>query len=258
MSERGKRRAAAGLDEGRPDVAFEGAPACHAGAGGGLTMRYRDMRYDLVLATMAVIALSAVYGPAGETKQAPTYATPQAAFEAAKKAAVQKDYRAVFGALTEDNRDAFAGLMVIMGSFVKEIGAKFAKTDEDKEKVKKIETVLDKHGVTPEMTQEAMTLAKEMQGKDPAEVLPVMRKLIKPLKDRVGLVSEMMSLTDQEKKGSPFEELKTAQLKDVKVDGNTAKGKLTMIKDGTEKTDPIEFRKEGAGWKIHIDMSKKK
>lgn len=221
-------------------------------------MRWQHMRWDLALAAVVLLGMLAAYGPAGE--QAPTYATPQAAFEAAKKAVEKKDYKAVVGTLTEENRDALAGAMVVMGSMVKQFGPKFAKTDEDKAKIQKIETLLEKHGVTAEIAKKAVDLGFGAKGKEPSELMPAIRKLGESVKDRAGLIVGMLALSDQDKKmtGNPFDDLKTAQLKDVRIDGNTAKGMITTTKDGTEKTEPIEFRKEKDSWKIHIDLNKKK
>ncbi len=223
-------------------------------------MRCRHMCWDLAIATVAVLGLVTVHGPAGETKQAPTYATPKDAFEAAKKAAEKNDYKAVVGTLTKDSRDTLAGAMVIMGSFAKVYGAKFAKTDEQKANIQQIEKILDKHGVSADMAKEAVELGLATKSKSQAEVLPAMRKLGASIKDEAGLVAAMMTLAEKDKKakGNPFDDLKTAKLKGVKIEGDNAKGTIIVTKDGTEKSEPMEFRKEGAGWKIKLDLNTKK
>lgn len=213
----------------------------------------------LLGSALALLLLSGIAGlesQAGE-KKTPLYKTPQAVFDAARKAAEKGDGKGVIQILSDDNRDGMAGMMVIIGSFSTQVGAAFAKTDEDKEKIKKIDDVLTRYGVTQEMAKNAIALAKEMKGKQPFEALPPLRKLLEPVKDRAGLIADMMVLTDK-KGGKPFDEFKTAKLQDVKVDGDVARGSVLVTKDGAEKTEPIEFRKEGGGWKIHMDMNKKK
>jgi len=207
-----------------------------------------------------MIAAMALVGPAGagDTKKAPLYKTPQAVFEAATRAAEKSDMKGIIATLTDDNRDSFAGLMVVTGAFVKQIGGQFAKTDEDKAKVLKISLILDKHGITPEIIQDALAAAKDLKGKESADVLPVLRKLVQPIKDRPAFVAEVMALTDKGKDGTPFDELKSSKLKDLTITGDVAKGTVTHTTEGKEKTDPIEFRREGGGWRIHIDLNKKK
>jgi hypothetical protein len=218
-------------------------------------------RFDRILlgsasAILLLIGRAGVESQAGEQK-APLYKTPQAVFDAAKKAAEKSDLKAIIQTHSDDNRDLAAGMMLILGAYGTQLGPAVAKTDEDKAKIKKIDAVLTRYGVTPEMAKHAIVLAKEMNGKQPSESLPPLRKLLEPVKDRAGLVADMMVLTD-DKGGDPFDDLKTAKLQEVKVDGDVARGSVLVTKDGAEKTEPIVFRKEHGGWKIHIDMDKKK
>jgi hypothetical protein len=211
------------------------------------------MRHVACVGVLALLAFDD--SQAGEPK---TYKTPQAAFEAAKAAAEQGNVKAVVATFSDESVDAFAGLMIVLGAGARQAGAVLDKTVEDKARTKTIADALERHGVTPELIQAVEAWTKDLKNENPAEGLRALRKLLAPMKDRVTFVADMLGLLNQGKATRPFEELKTAQLRDVTVEGSTAKGMLTLKKEGKDRTEPLEFRSEGGGWKIHIDMKKKK
>ncbi len=187
------------------------------------------------------------------------YSTPQAAFDAAKRAAEKDDVRGFCGVLDDETRDTIAGgLLVNAAFFTRELGPKLAKTDDEKAQLKRVETILARHGFTADALQAIVTKAKELQGKDSAEVLPEVVKWLKPARDRCALVADLLALGGKEKKASPLTDVKNSRLDEVKVEGNVARGTVLIKRDDKENTEPIEFRKQGGGWRIHLDLAPKK
>jgi hypothetical protein len=185
----------------------------------------------------------------------PVYRTPQEVFEAAKKALQKEDMKGFCATLTDDSRDAFAGVMVLMPMMVKGF-AKFAPEDKQKEllaKLKPLEDVMTKHG----LTEEALNKMKgeKPAGKGPEAMKQALKQLVAPVKDRCAFIAEMVAAfkkVDGKAKEGPID-IK-GELKDVMIDGDKAKGVIVGTKDGKEKRDPIEFRKIAGSWKIDLPM----
>jgi hypothetical protein len=209
----------------------------------------------MLIVAAAMLGRIAVDAQAGEQKP---FKTPEEAFAAAKAAAEQGNLKAVVATFTDETIDGHTGLMVVLGAGAQKAGAVLDKTAEDKARTKMIGEVLSRHGVTPELIGAVDTWARNLKDENPAEGLVTLRKLLAPMKDRVGFVGDMMTLLSQGKAVKPFEDLKTGQLRNVTVDGGKAKGALTLKKDGKEISEVLEFRNEGGGWKIHMESKKKK
>jgi hypothetical protein len=116
------------------------------------------------------------------------------------------------------------------------------KTGEAKKKLQPVTDVLEKHGITDEALNK-LSQAEPGEKIDPVEA---MKPLLDQIKDKPAFYAELM--TAEEQGGAVFEQLGTATLKDLKIDGGKATGKLSLGK--TEK--PIAFKKIGNGWKIDL------
>jgi hypothetical protein len=150
--------------------------------------------------------------------------------------------------------------MVLSGALLKQIGPQFAKSDEGKAKLKNIDSVLDKHGIDADVRQAALdTLAamKEAKGKPGANTTAT-KDLARYVKDRNGFLAEMMAVLGTTKADHAVAQLKAGRLTAVAIDGDAAKGTIVIGKAGKEKSEPIEFRKETGGWKLHMDPDRKK
>src|SRR5262249_50192349 len=157
--------------------------------------------------------------------------------------------------LTQDSKDVLAGTFamgaVMQMSFAKIGGA------EAKAKLKPIEEVLKKHGLTEEVIEK---MGKESQGggfqKDPKAAVNAMKKFAEPIKDRGGFMVDylgVMKKDDEGKKDNPFK-MGKAELKDLKEDGDTASGTVALEKGGEKDEIHLKFKKEGGGWKIELPM----
>jgi hypothetical protein len=185
-----------------------------------------------------------------------TYRTPEEVFEAAKKAIAREDWKGFCATLTDDSRDMLAGGLAMMPLMAKGF-AKFAGEEKEKEilaKLKPLTEVLNKHG----LTEETLNKMKDEKpaGLDPEAIRKGLKRLVSPIKDRCAFVAEMAAalkkMGGKKDQGAPLP--KDAELKDLKIEGDKAKGVVVSKADDKEKRDPIEFRKVGGGWKIELPI----
>ncbi len=195
---------------------------------------------------MLLLALLGLMAPGCGKSGGTTHATPEDVFKAAKAATDKEDWKGFCDCLTDDSRDTFAGGMAFAGAMMKAFGGLGGK--DLQAKLKPIDDVFNKHGLTEE------ALKKTPGGGAEKDMAKAMKELVAPVKDKSAFVADMLAALKQAGEGKgkdsgPFP--KDAVLKDLKIDGNTAKG-VIVTKQGGEKSEPIEFRKVGAGWKIDI------
>lgn len=167
-------------------------------------------------------------------------ATPEAAYNNMVEAAKKEDMKGFMTNLTKDSQNMMVGGLVISSAMMKST-AKFTGMD-----TKEIDAVLTKHGVT-----EDAVMAKMKDAKGADDPVSVAAPLAAMVKDGPAFVSDSFAVMKKMGKGmekSPADEFKNTTLKDVKVTGDTATGK--MEKEG--KTQDIHFAKEGGAWKIDI------
>ena len=80
----------------------------------------------------------------------------------------------------------------------------------------------------------------------------IMKKLAAPIKDKPAFIADMLdALEEMGSEESKGMSLGDATLKDVKIDGDTAKG--TIVKKG-DKEEPIHFQKIDGGWLVELPM----
>jgi hypothetical protein len=146
--------------------------------------------------------------------------SPEAVFGAAKKAAQSKDYRGLFNCMDPDKSDQLVlGSVMIVG---------FA-TMNNKSAEAEVEAVMKKHNVA----------------KDGGEAA------IKNVKDKPGLFADLMSIVEKHSKESAANMKVDGDLKDVKIDGDTAKGDL--VKSDGSKT-PMTFVRKNGRWYLSPGM----
>jgi hypothetical protein len=186
-----------------------------------------------------------------------TYRTPQEVFKAAKKALQREDWKGFCATLTDDSRDTLAGGLALMPLMAKGF-AKLAGEDKEKEilaKLKPLEDVMTRHGLT-EAVLNKMKEEKKEPGKDPEAIRRGLKKLVSPIKDRSAFIAEMVAAMKKidEKKADTAPLPRDAQLKDLKITGDKAKANVVSMRDGKEKSDPIEFRRINGSWKIELPV----
>lgn len=178
-------------------------------------------------------------------------ATPEETFKLAQAAAEKENWKGAVSHMTAESQEMFAGGLAFAGMMMQAF-AELGGPDGAKD-AKKIKDVLAKHG----LTEAAM---KKLEGDDsikgPEEAI---KKIVGPIKDRGAFIGDMLNAfkgTKGFKNESPI--AKEAKLKDVKIDGNTAKGKVEFEKDGKQTEEEIAFKKVGGKWLLDLTDALKK
>jgi len=176
-----------------------------------------------------------------------TYHSPQEVFEAAREAVAKEDWKTFGQCLTENALDDVAGELVFSASLVLAFsGAEgFPSNEKTKARYKLVSEALAKHGVTKEFIEKTH---KEL--KDDEDQGKVLKKLLAPVKDRHAFVVDMTAALKQvAKKPEKPHPLKSAELKEVKIDGDSASG-VVVTKEKADKDGPIQFKKVAGSWKL--------
>jgi hypothetical protein len=240
------------------------------------------MRLRHVQLILAALLTTAPTISAGEGRRAKTYKTPHAVFDAAKQAAAKDDWKEVFDCLTPKAQDMFTGLLVLIGSQMENLALaeatkNFKDKNEERDAImrKMIKAVFEpvikvyaKHGLTEKILKDLggseviALLAPSEHKPDVAKLEKAFARGARSVKDQAGFVSEWLHgwkkvmKTIGKADDSTMIELipKNARLEDVKVEGDTAKGKMVSTKGGLEKREPVHFQKGAHGWRIELPM----
>jgi len=161
--------------------------------------------------------------------------TPQAVFDRAKSAIAKKDNADFFVCIAPADRDMAVFMFMFMGG-MSTMGNADAK--------KEYEALLKKHGVPEQKEGEGPDM------NDKAKMKEALAKMYANVKDKKALFVELCAFTDKHAKDKDTMLGADTSLKDVKEEGNTAKGKIAK-KDGKES--PIEFAKQDGRWFMVLD-----
>ncbi len=192
-----------------------------------------------ILNATLILALVTSFSGCGKSGGSSGGATPEATFESFKASMQAKDYKKGFNHLTPESQDMMLGGMAMMVGMI----ASF-----DAQKGPEVQKILDDHGV------KKLDAAAITPSGDPKDA---MKQLTSGVKDKPACIAAIMTWMEKnaDKKGdSPAEEFGMAELVEVKIEGDTAKGTIKTKKDGEEKSQPADFKKVGGVWLI--DMSK--
>ena len=220
-------------------------------------MRYRT----LIGCTLMLLALVATGckkekdgGGGGGGDQGVKYSSPEEVFKAAQEAEKKKDYKGFFGCLTKDSQEIFAGAIASSGIMMVSFTEKFDKSGKSAKKIEPVKAVLEKHGLTKEARAKMEKEMPKGPPKDPKDMLTTMKKFAEPVTDKASFVAELLEALEktaaQKSKDDNF--VSTGTLKDVKKDGDKAKGTFTTTRGEEEKSVTMEFANEGGSWKIVI------
>jgi len=163
---------------------------------------------------------------------AAVYETPQAAFDAFKKATKDDDWKVAAALMSPESQSMIAAGFTIGASFM---------TMADEEKGKELKKLLAKHGVDLE--------AEPEPGDEPAGP----EALTAPIKDLPAFIGEIVAWMDKQKDGADKGFPEMGELGEVSVDGESATASVS-----TERgPQPIEFRRVNGSWLIHLPMPKR-
>jgi hypothetical protein len=249
------------------------------------------MRFHLATAAVLCVWMSvaghALGGQAGPTSSGPlsggkvdppssgplpgggagqVFKSPEEAFRTAQAAAAKGDWATFVKILTPETVDMMAGTMIFLGAVAKghvtEGPAPFLaeKLADIKEPLGK---VFDKHGLSDQILK-TMAAGNDFPKLIKPPTAEQLAKLAGNIRDRTGFTVEAMTVVvpamaklNPTKNADPFFGDKV--LKDVKVNGNKATGKLVPVVNGVEQPggQPIEFHQINGSWHITVPIVQK-
>lgn len=199
------------------------------------------MRSSLVRTALMAGVLGSLVGCSGSK-------SPEQVFADFKDAADKKDYKRMVGHLTDESQEMMVGGLVFVGGFAAAFGDMPGGPPDAKESSKKITDVMKKHGVG----EDALKNKPKGDNKDPEAA---MKELAALVKDKPGFIADMLAALP--KKGSEGFDITFKDLKNLKVEGDTATGTVTQVSNGKDKEEPIKFVKKGGVWKIDLTAAMK-
>ena len=167
--------------------------------------------------------------------------TPEAAYTAFREAAKAKDWKTAASLLSPESQAMLAGMSIM--------GSSFATMDEsgqeDPGKAKELKELLTKHGVDLEGDDSEPSAEEQKAGPE-----AVMMAMTESIPDKPAFIAEINAWMEKngDDSGGGFAEL--GNLSDLTIDGDTA----TAQSETEFGAQPIEFRKTGDNWVIHLPV----
>jgi hypothetical protein len=122
-------------------------------------------------------------------------------------------------------------------------------TPKEKEHIDAIDVVLKRHGVSEEAIQRII----KRDDKKPTPEEEKFLALGELVKDKPAFVTEMLKVSTGSVEDPSLKEIGEAKVKEVKIDGQQAKGQVKFTAaDGKEKTATVYFKTESEVWKIDL------
>ena len=198
------------------------------------------------LSILAVAAIAGIGAAAFMWWPLGGYRSPQAVFDAHYRAQANRDWNTMFDTLTPESQSQMTGILAGMLSTLSALDPKIGE-------------LAKKHGITAQ-TQDFGKQGSGMQ--DLAEMFAQMQKdmaaAAAAIKDKRAFFVDVMSAMEElaEEKGANFskviERSREAELKDVVIDGDTARGTQSVTLGSRKLNLPAAFRKIDGGWRIEI------
>lgn len=160
--------------------------------------------------------------------------SPEDAFAKFKKATEKNDYKGAFNCLDASTQNALAAGLVMMSGFM---------VMGDDEAAKKIEEVMKKHKLN-DLDETEMEKFKDDQ-KAATEFIAA------KVKNKSQFFEDVMKVAASAKNAGGTSFAIKGELKDIKIDGDEATGKIVMEGD---REEPIKFVKVGGRWLIKMEM----
>lgn len=157
------------------------------------------------------------------------HATPEAAFQAFKRAMDAEDWKAAALCLVPESRYGLAFGLVMGASF---------STFGDESKEQSLNQLLTKHGIN---------LEEESGAEGEGDMEQAMMDMFKPVTDLPGLIGELGAWIKQNASGDDQGGMMAVgELSEVKIEGDSA----TASVQSERGPMPIEFRKTSSGWLV--------
>jgi DNA-directed RNA polymerase subunit RPC12/RpoP len=189
----------------------------------------------VVLAILGIAVGTFVFFPFGRG-----YATPEAVWQAYKKAAENEDWRTLYNTLTPQTRDRMLGGLVLMAQMV---GANDERVAAIAEKHGLNTSAPDAGGIGQMFSQmnQLDSLGNEIKNKQAffVDMMKYFAEKGEEMREKMGGRQQMTMMNASQ------------ELKDVVIEGDSARGMQTVSLSGNTVEVPIEFRKIDGGWLIH-------
>ncbi len=169
--------------------------------------------------------------------------SPEAVFNTFKTAVSNGDWETASAQLTTESQDMMASGMMMMAAFA---SISFDEA-EAKAREESFNELLASHGLNKEELDSNTSFASD----DPSAA---MAEMLAPVTNKPAFIADMINWIEKnsDDDGGMMEEITSGQLKNVEINGETAKGTIAMTKDGETSEEPIEFRNIGGKWFIHM------
>jgi hypothetical protein len=170
------------------------------------------------------------------------YRSPQAVWEAQKKALADRDWKTLYNTMTPETQDQVVGGLAFMVSMAGTVDARLTE-------IRKTHGIEDTSA--PSNPSGFADALQKMQSDMSAAATTI--------KDKPGFFRDVMDYFQE--KGDEFNKqlgtaevrkaMEAATLKDVVIEGDSARGTQSIQVMGGTLSLPVAFRKVGGGWRIH-------
>jgi len=210
-------------------------------------------RSNFVLCTVLLVAQVVTQAGCSKnpTKDEPPnklYQSPEEVFDAFMAASAKEDWKGMCECLTDETRDKLAAGLILAGAFAKG----FAKTEEEKARLKPVEDVLARHGIQAGQAPPRGPRIK-------ADFEKAMMKAVESIEDRNAFIADFLAASKQtsdDPKKNPFAgqffDFKDVKLTKVKIQEDSATGVAVAKREGKEARQPLNFKNVRDGWKIEF------
>jgi len=178
--------------------------------------------------------------------------TPQEVFADAVSAAAKDNWKGLHECLTDDSREQLTCQAAVVGFLAKELTNPDILTDEFKAVLKSLHEVFKRNGLTDDHMNRFITIGTgSPKQKSPEEKKKETQDMLKPVKDRNAFIADTFVALRKLNayKGGLLE---GAELKDVRISGDSATGVMASKKDGKEHRLAIGFKKITGSWKVEL------
>jgi hypothetical protein len=208
----------------------------------------KSLQFVLALLVASVLLTASVRAGGDKDK------SPEDVFKSYATAVKKDDVKAMMSHLTRDSQAGAAGSLYLVGMLDR--GFYGFMNDKISDKQKKeyraaIDAVFNRYGLSDDAL---MRVFEKNQKKDSMTDEKQFMAIGELVKDKAGFVTEILKVSeDGQKYSGAFNEIGAAKMKEVKIDGQQAKGLVTFPgADGKEKTATVYFKLENGDWKIDL------
>jgi hypothetical protein len=121
-------------------------------------------------------------------------------------------------------------------------------------KLKPLDDVLAGYGLSETALNNMLAAQADTDSKDAIKLS--VKRLLAPIKDRCAFIADMYNALKNvnENKAQQGPIGVNAELQDVKIEGDKARGQIVTRRNEKVTRTPIEFRKAAGGWRIELPL----